>query len=155
MDVSIDFAVAAIGSQSKVVDLTATRFRRDMARARTFGMLRDVEKLWKLGFALGSSLENSVAVDDDRILNPEGLRSSDEFVAHKMLDALGDLTLAGAPILGTYRAFCPGHKMNYLVLKALFADRSAYEVVEGSSRAEPFFADFGLSPVSAFASEAS
>ena len=155
LDVAIDFASAAIGSQSKALDLTPTAFRREIARARTFGQIKDVEKLWSLGFARGSSLENSIAVDGDRIINPEGLRSSDEFVSHKMLDAVGDLALAGAPIIGTYRAFCPGHKMNFLVLKALFADRSAYAMIEAPSRPESFFADLGLSPVPAFAAEAS
>ena len=155
LDVAIDFAASAIGAQSKVLDLTPARFRREICRARTFGQITDVEKLWKLGFALGSSLDNSIAVDGDRILNPEGLRSKDEFVAHKMLDALGDLALAGAPLIGTYRAFCPGHKMNFLVLKALFADRSAYQVVEAAQRPEPSFVDFGLAPVPAFAAEAS
>ncbi|MDX7952252.1 UDP-3-O-acyl-N-acetylglucosamine deacetylase [Lichenihabitans sp. Uapishka_5] len=155
MDVAIDFPVPVIGAQSKAMELTPARFRREISRARTFGMLRDVEKLWKLGFALGSSLENSIAVDDNRILNPEGLRSADEFVCHKMLDAVGDLALAGAPIVGTYRAFCPGHKMNFLVLQAMFADRSSFEYVEAPARAEPLFADFGRSPMPAFAVEAS
>ena len=155
LEVDIDFPVAAIGAQSKTLDLTPARFRREVSRARTFGLLRDVEKLWSLGFALGSSLDNSIAVDDDRILNPEGLRSGDEFVCHKMLDAIGDLALAGAPIIGTYRAFCPGHKMNFLVLKAMFADRSSFEYVEAPSRPEPLFADFGLSPMPSYAAEAS
>jgi UDP-3-O-[3-hydroxymyristoyl] N-acetylglucosamine deacetylase len=154
MDVAIDFATPVIGAQSKALDLTPARFRREISRARTFGMLRDVEKLWKLGFALGSSLENSIAVDETRVLNPEGLRSADEFVCHKMLDAVGDLALAGAPIVGTYRAFCPGHKMNFLVLQAMFADRSSYQMVETPVRAEPSFADFALAPMMAFAAEA-
>lgn len=154
LDVEIDYPVEAIGRHRKVVDLTPTSFRREISRARTFGLLRDVERLWKLGFALGSSLENSVAVDDDRILNPEGLRSSDEFVSHKMLDAVGDLALAGAPILGRYAAFCPGHKMNFLVLQALFADRTAYSFVEAPAPVASGFADFGaFSPVAAFAAE--
>jgi UDP-3-O-[3-hydroxymyristoyl] N-acetylglucosamine deacetylase len=153
MDVAIDFPSPLIGAQSKTLELTPARFRREIARARTFGMVRDVERLWKLGFALGSSLENSVAVDDTRILNPEGLRSSDEFVSHKMLDAVGDLALAGAPIIGTYRAFCPGHKMNFLVLQAMFADRSSFQYVEAPARSETFFADFGLAPMAAFAAE--
>ena len=124
-----------------------------MSRARTFGLLRDVERLWKLGFALGSSLDNSVAVDGDRILNPEGLRSSDEFVAHKMLDAVGDLALAGAPIVGRYSAFCPGHKMNFLVLQALFADRAAYRFVEEPVEVGSFHPEFGFAPAPAFAAE--
>ena len=154
LDVEIDYPVEAIGRQRKQLDLTPASFRREISRARTFGLLRDVERLWKLGFALGSSLENSVAVDDDRILNPEGLRSSDEFVSHKMLDAVGDLALAGAPILGHYAAFCPGHKMNFLVLQALFADRTAYSFVEAPVQVASGFADFGgFAPLPAFAAE--
>ena len=153
LDIEIDYPVPAIGRQHKRLDLTPASFRREIARARTFGSLCDVEKLWKLGFALGSSLENSVAVDDDRILNPEGLRSSDEFVSHKMLDAVGDLALAGMPIQGSYRAFCPGHKMNFLVLQALFADRSAFAVLEEPLRVESSFQDFGFTPYPAFAAD--
>ena len=154
LDVEIDYPVEAIGRHRKVVALTPTSFRREISRARTFGLLRDVERLWKLGFALGSSLDNSVAVDGDRILNPEGLRSSDEFVSHKMLDAVGDLALAGASIVGRYSAFCPGHKMNFLVLQALFADRSAYSFVEAPVQVGSSFADFGgFAPLPAFAAE--
>ncbi len=87
-------------------------------------------------------------MDGNRILNPEGLRSATEFVEHKTLDAVGDLALAGAPIIGTYRAFCPGHKMNHLVLKALFADRSAYAMVDEPVRARPAYRDFAR-PVAA------
>ena len=152
LDVEIDYPVEAIGRQRKVVQLNPSSFRREISRARTFGLLRDVERLWKLGFALGSSLDNSVAVDDDRILNPEGLRSSDEFVSHKMLDAVGDLALAGAPLIGSYAAFCPGHKMNFLVLQALFADRSAYKVVEEPVLAGSTF-DFGFAALPVFASD--
>ena len=158
LDVEIDYPVEAIGRHRKAIDLNATTFRREISRARTFGLLRDVERLWKLGFALGSSLENSVAVDDDRILNPEGLRAPDEFVSHKMLDAVGDLALAGAPIIGHYSAFCPGHKMNFLVLQALFADRSAYSYVaapvDATAQVASGFADFGgFAPMPAFAAD--
>jgi UDP-3-O-[3-hydroxymyristoyl] N-acetylglucosamine deacetylase len=130
LEVEIDFKEAIIGRQSKMLQLTPQTFRREISRARTFGFLRDVEHLWKAGFALGSSLDNTVALDDERVLNPEGLRFADEFVRHKTLDAIGDLSLAGAPILGAYRSYCGGHKMNSAVLDALFADPSAYEFVE-------------------------
>ncbi len=143
LDIEIDYASGVIGRQRKTLRLTPANFRTQVARARTFGSISDVKKLWTLGFALGSSLENSIAVDGDRILNPEGLRSTDEFVSHKTLDAVGDLALAGAPIIGTYRAFCPGHTTNALVLKALFADRSSYEMVEAPARAPSFVPDFG------------
>jgi UDP-3-O-[3-hydroxymyristoyl] N-acetylglucosamine deacetylase len=132
LDVEIDFSSAAIGRQAKTVDLAPRAFRRDLARARTFGFLADVERLWKSGFALGASLENTIAVQSDRILNPEGLRYADEFVRHKMLDAVGDLALAGGRILGLFRSHCGGHRLNIAVLKALFADRSAFEYVEAT-----------------------
>jgi UDP-3-O-[3-hydroxymyristoyl] N-acetylglucosamine deacetylase len=130
LDVEIDFACGAIGRQKKTMDVGPAVFRRDLARARTFGFLSDVERLWKAGFALGASLENTVALHEEMVLNPEGLRFSDEFVRHKMLDALGDLALAGSPILGTFRCYCGGHAMNVAALEALFADATAYAVIE-------------------------
>ena len=99
-DITIDFDTPLIGRQRFVSDLTPDVFRTEIARARTFGKVSDVEKLWAMGFAKGSSLENSVAIAEDRVLNPEGTRWPDEFVRHKTLDAVGDLSLAGAPILG-------------------------------------------------------
>ncbi len=137
LDVEIDFASSAIGRQRLAFSLDPASFRREIARARTFGFVSDVKKLWQAGYALGSSLENSVAIDNDEVLNPEGLRYADEFVRHKALDAVGDLSLAGAPIVGVYRTYRPGHKLNALALEALFADRSAYAFVEGSN-AKPF-----------------
>ena len=137
LDVEIDFASPAIGRQRLAFTLDPTSFRREIARARTFGFVSDVKKLWQAGYALGSSLENSVAIDNDEVLNPEGLRYADEFVRHKALDAVGDLSLAGAPIVGVYRSYRPGHKLNALALEALFADRSAYVFVEGAN-AKPF-----------------
>ena len=133
LDVEIDFDSPAIGRQRRVFAIDPATFRREIARARTFGFVNDVRKLWQAGFALGSSLENSVAIDGDIILNPEGLRYADEFVRHKALDAIGDLSLAGAPILGLYRTYRPGHKLNAMALGALFADRSAYEIIEAGS----------------------
>ena len=149
LEVEIDFNSGLIGRQKKVVDLDAQTFRKDISRARTFGFISDVERLWKAGFALGASLENTVALDGERILNPEGLRYADEFVRHKTLDAVGDLALAGSPIVGVYRSYCGGHKMNVAVLQALFADRTAYQIVDSqqrreASRAEAVFS--GLSP---------
>ena len=133
LDVEIDFKSPAIGRQRRVFDLDPATFRREIARARTFGFLSDVQALWQAGYALGSSLENSVAIDGDAILNPEGLRYADEFVRHKALDAVGDLSLAGAPIIGLYRTYRPGHKLNALALEALFDHRSAYELLEAPS----------------------
>ncbi len=130
-EIEIDFDSPAIGRQSFRSDLNEEVFRRDLSRARTFGFMKDVERLWAAGFALGSSLENSVVIgDDNRIVNPEGLRYRDEFVRHKALDAVGDLALAGAPFLGCYRSYRGGHKLNSLVLKALLSDRSAFDFVE-------------------------
>lgn len=131
LEVEIDFDTPLIGRQKKVFELTARGFRRELSRARTFGFMRDVEHLWKAGFALGASLDNTVALGEDKILNPEGLRYPDEFVRHKTLDAVGDLSLAGAPLLAHYRSYCGGHKMNVSILKALFADPTAYEIVDG------------------------
>jgi len=133
LDVEIDFKSPAIGRQRRVFDLDPTTFRREIARARTFGFLSDVQALWQAGYALGSSLENSVAIDGDAILNPEGLRYADEFVRHKALDAVGDLSLAGASIIGLYRTYRPGHKLNALALEALFEHRSTYELLEAPS----------------------
>jgi UDP-3-O-[3-hydroxymyristoyl] N-acetylglucosamine deacetylase len=135
MDVEIDFETATIGRQRRVFDIDPQVFRSEIAKARTFGFVSDVKKLWAAGFALGSSLENSVAIDDERVLNPEGLRYTDEFVRHKALDAVGDLSLAGMPILGAYVAHRPGHSLNAAMLAALFADASNYEIVETTSRA--------------------
>jgi len=143
LDVEIDFKSPAIGRQRRVFDLDPTTFRREIARARTFGFLSDVQALWQAGYALGSSLENSVAIDGDAILNPEGLRYADEFVRHKALDAVGDLSLAGAPIIGLYRTYRPGHKLNALALEALFEHRSAYEILEAPAAPVAIRARFG------------
>jgi UDP-3-O-[3-hydroxymyristoyl] N-acetylglucosamine deacetylase len=136
LDVEIDFATPAIGRQRRSFDVDPASFRNEIARARTFGFVSDVERLWKMGFALGSSLDNCVALDGERVLNPEGLRYADEFVRHKALDSVGDLCLAGAPIIGAFRSYMPGHKMNFLALEALFADKTAYELIETSPRRE-------------------
>jgi UDP-3-O-[3-hydroxymyristoyl] N-acetylglucosamine deacetylase len=119
-----------IGRQTWSYDGRPETFRREIARARTFGFLRDVAKLWSGGFALGASLENTLVVADNRILNPEGTRYPNEFVRHKVLDAIGDLALAGAPLLGAYRTVRGGHKLNYAVLSALMADKTAWCRVE-------------------------
>jgi UDP-3-O-[3-hydroxymyristoyl] N-acetylglucosamine deacetylase len=130
LDVEIEFANSVIGRQSYGYEATPERYRREVAAARTFGFMRDVERLWKAGLALGASLENTVAIGEDRVVNPEGLRFKNEFVRHKLLDAIGDLALAGHAIQGQYKGYCPGHKLNALVLEALFADRSNYRIVE-------------------------
>jgi UDP-3-O-[3-hydroxymyristoyl] N-acetylglucosamine deacetylase len=133
IDVAIDFAHPLIGQQAIALEVEAATFRREISRARTFGFMKDVSKLWSAGYALGASLENTVVMADDRLLNPEGLRYPDEFVRHKALDAIGDLALAGAPILGAYKSVRGGHKLNHAVLCALIADPSAWTVVEAKS----------------------
>jgi UDP-3-O-[3-hydroxymyristoyl] N-acetylglucosamine deacetylase len=129
-ELDISFDNPLIGNQSFAVDVTPQTFRQDICRARTFGCMADVSKLWSAGYARGASFENSIVVDETRILNPEGLRYPDEFVRHKVLDAIGDLALAGLPILGLYRSVRGGHKLNSAVLSALMADRSAWRIVE-------------------------
>ncbi len=130
VEVEIDFDHPLIGRQTYAVDVAPNVFRRELARARTFGFMRDVAKLWSAGYALGASFENTVVVADDRVLNPEGMRFADEFVRHKAVDAIGDLALAGAPLLGAYRSVRGGHKLNHAVLTALMADPGAWRYGE-------------------------
>lgn len=129
-DVSIDFDTSVIGRQRRVLELDPDNFAAEVARARTFGFMRDVELLWKNGFALGASLENTVAIGDERVINPEGLRYEDEFVRHKLLDAVGDIAMAGLPIIGLFRSHCGGHRLNIAVLRELFSDPANFEIVE-------------------------
>ena len=132
-EVEIDFANPVIGRQNFSFDLSPESFRREISRARTFGCMNDVARLWSAGFALGASFENSVVFDETRLLNTEGLRYSDECVRHKVLDVVGDLALAGLPLLGAYRSVRGGHKLNHAVLSAMMADRSAWRVVEAET----------------------
>ena len=136
-EVEIDFANPVIGRQNYSLDLSPESFRREISRARTFGFMNDVARLWSAGFARGASFENTVVLDDARLLNTEGLRFSDECARHKALDAVGDLTLAGLPLLGAYRSVRGGHKLNHAVLTALLADRSAWRVVEAEPARRP------------------
>jgi UDP-3-O-[3-hydroxymyristoyl] N-acetylglucosamine deacetylase len=145
VETEIEFDHPLIGRQVFAFDGRPEVFRREIARARTFGFMRDVAKLWSAGYALGASLENTVVVAESRVLNPEGARYPDEFVRHKVLDAIGDLALAGAPLIGAYRSVRGGHKLNYAVLSALMADTSAWELVE----AEPLRASRGHADVAA------
>ncbi|MDN2567546.1 UDP-3-O-acyl-N-acetylglucosamine deacetylase [Aquibium sp. A9E412] len=134
-EVEIDFDSPAIGRQHYAADVDADVFRRDIARARTFGFMRDVEHLWAAGYALGSSLENSVVIGEgDSVINMEGLRYDNEFVRHKMLDAMGDLALAGARFIGCFRSYRGGHRLNAAALRGLLSDRSAFEIVETTHR---------------------
>jgi UDP-3-O-[3-hydroxymyristoyl] N-acetylglucosamine deacetylase len=136
-EIEIDFANPVIGQQSYMLDLSPERFRREISRARTFGCMNDVAGLWSAGFALGASFENTVVFDEERLLNTEGLRYADECARHKVLDVIGDLALAGLPLLGAYRSVRGGHKVNHAVLKALLADRTAWRVLESDAVRRP------------------
>jgi UDP-3-O-[3-hydroxymyristoyl] N-acetylglucosamine deacetylase len=129
MSLSIDFAARAIGRQALSLSLTEPGFRAVLADARTFTMLEEIEAMQQAGLALGGSLKNAIVVDDARVMNPEGLRTPDEFVRHKLLDAVGDLALAGARIHGRFVAHCSGHALNNRLLRALFADNTAWRSV--------------------------
>ena len=125
----IDFEAAAIARQEYFISLDNGAFKSEISRARTFGFAEDVNKLRAAGLALGGSLDNAVVVDGDRIMNPDGLRYENEFVRHKVLDAVGDLALAGSPFLGHFHGFRSGHGMHNKLLRALFADREAWRTV--------------------------
>ena len=129
LDLEIDFDSKVIGRQRMIFDWTPRRYYEDVSQARTFGFVRDAKILRQAGYALGSSLDNSITVHEDRILNPGGLRYDDEFVRHKLLDAIGDLALCGLPIYGRFRSYKGGHGLNALVLQGLFASRANYEIV--------------------------
>jgi UDP-3-O-[3-hydroxymyristoyl] N-acetylglucosamine deacetylase len=129
LDLEIDFDSKVIGRQRMIFDWTPRKYVSDVSRARTFGFVRDAKILRQAGYALGSSLDNSITVHEDRILNPGGLRYDDEFVRHKLLDAIGDLALCGLPIYGRFRSYKGGHGLNALVLQGLFASSANYEIV--------------------------
>ncbi len=127
-DVGIDFTAPVIGLQRVAFTLGEGDYARDIAPARTFGPLKDVKRLRAKGYARGASLDNAVAVDGERVANPEGLRFPDEFARHKLLDAIGDIALAGAPILGLYRSHKAGHRLNYRLLAALFGANENFTI---------------------------
>lgn len=135
IEIDIDFDHSLIGRQRYAATLSPDVFRRELSRARTFGFVGDVERLWKAGYALGASLENTICLDQDGVMNADGLRYADEFVRHKALDAVGDLALGGMPLMARYRSYRGGHKLNFAVVDALLADRSAYEIVEARAPA--------------------
>jgi UDP-3-O-[3-hydroxymyristoyl] N-acetylglucosamine deacetylase len=131
IECTIDFKHPLISDQHFVVDFCNRTFTREIASARTFGFLKDVEKLRALGLAQGGSLDNAVVVDDFNIVNPEGLRFPDEFVRHKLLDAVGDISLLGFPVIGTLTAYKTGHALNQKLVAKVLADPSNYELVRG------------------------
>ena len=128
MSVSIAFDAAAIGHQAFTFELDQAGFRRELARARTFAQRHEIEGLQRAGLARGGSLDNAVVVDGAQVLNPAGLRMEHEFVRHKMLDAVGDLALAGGPLQGRFIGHKSGHALNNRVLRALFADPANWRV---------------------------
>lgn len=117
LDVEIAFS-GRVGRQRFALQLTPQTFRDELASARSFGFIRDAERLWREGLALGANLDNTIVLDGDAVLNPHGLRFADEFVRHKMLDAVGDLALVGAPIVGAFRSYRGGHALNLALLEA-------------------------------------
>ncbi|WP_043828924.1 UDP-3-O-acyl-N-acetylglucosamine deacetylase [Muricoccus aerilatus] len=129
-ELSIDFGATAIGRQALSMSVTEEGFRAVLADARTFTLAEDIARLRSVGLARGGSLANAVVVDGPLVVNPGGLRHADEFVRHKLLDAVGDLALAGAPLRGRFRGHRSGHGLNNRVLRALFADPSAWRWVE-------------------------
>jgi UDP-3-O-[3-hydroxymyristoyl] N-acetylglucosamine deacetylase len=127
----IDFDHPAVDQtgQRVVFDMAPDAYQRDIARARTFGFTKDLELMRSRGLTLGGSMDNAIVVDDYRVLNADGLRYDDEFVKHKILDAIGDLYLCGMPLLAHYTAYKSGHALNNRLLRALMADAQAWEVV--------------------------
>ncbi len=131
----IEFGHAEIGRQTYKTQLLNGNFRHDIAQARTFGFLHEVEALRAQGLALGGSMDNAIVLGGDKVLNPGGLRFADEFIRHKLLDAIGDLYLAGAQIIGEYHGIKAGHALNNDLLHALFASDENWEWVETSRSA--------------------
>jgi len=129
----IDFDHPVIGNQKYEIKMLNGNFRHDLADARTFGFAHEVEALRKMGLALGGSLDNAIVLDTEKVLNAQGLRYNDEFIRHKLLDAIGDLYLAGAPLLAAYEGEKSSHDLNNKLLHALFADDSAWEIADFSA----------------------
>ena len=146
LDFEIDFDNELVSKQTLSVGVVNGSFAKELARARTFGFLHEVEALRAAGLAKGGSLDNAVVVSGDSVLNEGGLRYDDEFVRHKVLDAIGDLYLSGAPIIGNFQGVCSGHATNNALLHALFADPDAweYDVLHGDEALSAI--DGGISP---------
>jgi UDP-3-O-[3-hydroxymyristoyl] N-acetylglucosamine deacetylase len=135
LEFSILFSHPAVNGTANraTIDFADQSYLREVARARTFGFMQDVESMRDQGLALGGSLENAIVMDEYRILNSDGLRYADEFVRHKILDAIGDLYLAGHPLLAEFSAYKSGHALNNLLLRTLLADATAWELVSFES----------------------
>ena len=139
-EIDFDHPVVNNRTQKASVDFSSTSFLKEVSRARTFGFMRDLEFLRSHNLALGGSVDNAIVVDEKGVINEDGLRYEDEFVKHKILDAIGDLYLLGKSLIGEFRGYKSGHAMNNRLLRALLADRDAWEVVT--------FEDSGLAPIS-------
>ncbi len=135
----ISFDHPVIADQQYHVTLTPQSYREEIARARTFGFLKEVQYLRSIGLARGGSLENAIVLDDKKILNQEGLRYDDEFVRHKILDAIGDMSLLGMPFVGIYEAFAGSHHLNHVLTKKILEDASNYEIVTITPQQEKVF----------------
>lgn len=133
---AIDFTHPVIGKQEYFFEFSKKAYIEEISRARTFGFLKDVQYLRSRGLALGGSLENAIVLDDKKILNPEGLRFANEFVKHKILDAIGDLALLGAPVIGEYESFAGSHNLNHLLTKEILKDPKNYEIKNFSMSSE-------------------
>jgi len=134
IDCAIDFHHPLVPGQALSIDFSSNSFTRELARARTFGFLKDVEQMKSAGLARGGSLENAIVVDEFSILNPEGLRYPDEFVRHKMLDALGDLALFGHPVIGHLKVRKSGHALHHRLVSRVLADASSFAIVRARRR---------------------
>ncbi len=128
-DFDIDFNHPVIGKQSEKFEFSTSKFVNEIARARTFGFVKDIQYLQSISLALGATLQNAIGLDDHKILNPEGLRFENEFVRHKILDAMGDMMVSGHNILGSYSASAGSHKLNYQLTVALLQDSKNYEMI--------------------------
>ena len=129
-DFSIDFDHPAIGEQNFFFDYSVEEYKENISRARTFGFLHEVQYLRSIGLAQGGSLDNAIVLDDQKILNPEGLRYDDEFVRHKILDAIGDMSLLGYTMVGEYNAHAGSHHLNHLLTKKLLESPENYEIID-------------------------
>lgn len=148
--IEFDHPVFTADTQDAELDFSATSFVKEVARARTFGFMRDIEMLRERQLALGGSMENAIVLDDYRVLNDDGLRYEDEFVKHKMLDAIGDLYLIGRNILGSYHGFKSGHELNNRLLRALLAEVDAWEEVTfDETQGSPISFGTSVAPVGA------
>jgi len=150
LDFTIDFPHPVFGSENRhvIIDFAEHSYVKEVARARTFGFMQDVEAMRDAGLALGGSLQNAVVLDEYRVLNSEGLRYDNEFVKHKVLDAIGDLYLLGHPLIGQYTAFKSGHGLNNALARALLARVDAFEIATftGAEKVPSVFRDWQLAP---------